>query len=239
MIRFTDNKRIIDGRTVTQIVQDGPIASNLVDVVEPNQLGGWIESKDSIPHTSWIDENVILFKEAYVGEYSVITATQPDTIISDMTFADGTVYKITDKHRFYSNVINIDGSKNDELPDMTAQAYKQKYFAFDTYGDPIDPNSAEKIYDPIYEKLKKRDKQNQVKKIVPTFMTTKQVEKATVETQTEPSRPGSQDTRNFLMRLAGESGTRRYKWMKRLETLALIVGLATILNMLVRIFLIR
>lgn len=231
MIRFTDNKRIIDGRTVTQIVQDGPIASNLVDLVEPNQLGGWIESKDSIPHTSWIDENVILFKEAYVGEYSIITATQPDTIVSDMTFANGTVYKITDKHRFYSNIVNIDGSKNDELPDMTAQAYKQKYFAFDTYGDPIDPNSAEKIYDPIYEKLKKRDKQNQVKKIVPKFVTAKQ--------ETESSRPSSHDTRNFLMRLAGESGTRRYKWMKRLETLALIVGLATILNMLVRIFLIR
>ena len=231
MIRFTDNKRIIDGRTVTQIVQDGPIASNLVDIVEPNQLGGWIESKESVPHTSWIDENVILFKESYLGEYSVITATQPDTIVSDMTFADGTVYKITDKHRFYSNVVNIDGSKNDELPNMTAQAYKQKYFTFDTYGDPIDPNSAEKIYDPIYEKLKKRDKQNQVKKIVPKFMTTKQ--------EAEPSRPSSHDTRNFLMRLAGEPGTRRYKWMKRLETLALIVGLATILNMLVRIFLIR
>ena len=230
MIRFTDNKRIIDGRTVTQIVQDGPIASNLVDLVEPNQLGGWIESKESLPHNSWIDENVILFKEAYVGEYSIITATQPDTIVSDMTFDVGTVYNITDKHQFYSNVVNIDRSK-DELPDMTAQVYKQKYFAFDTYGDPIDPNSAEKIYDPIYEKLKKRDKQNQVKKIVPKFITAKQ--------ETEPSRPSSHDTRNFLMRLAGESGTRRYKWMKRLETLALIVGLATILNMLVRIFLIR
>lgn len=230
MIRFTDNKRIIDGRTVTQIVQDGPIASNLVDLVEPNQLGGWIESKESLPHNSWINENVILFKEAYVGEYSVITATQPDTIVSDMTFANGTIYNITDKHQFYSNVVNIDRSK-DELPDMTAQVYKQKYFAFDTYGDPIDPNSAEKIYDPIYEKLKKHDKQNQVKKIVPKFMTAKQ--------ETEPSRPSSHDTRNFLMRLAGESGTRRYKWMKRLETLALIVGLATILNMLVRIFLIR
>lgn len=169
MIRFTDNKRIIDGRTVTQIVQDGPIASNLVDVVEPNQLGGWIESKESLPHTSWIDENVILFKEAYVGEYSVITATQPDTIVS--------------------------------------------------------------VYDPIYEKLKKRDKQNQVKKIVPKFVTAKQ--------ETESSRPSSHDTRNFLMCLAGEPGTRRYKWMKRLETLALIVGLATILNLLVRIFLIR
>lgn len=230
MIRFTDNKRIIDGRTVTQIVQDGPIASNLVDVVEPNQLGGWIESKESLPHNSWIDENVILFKEAYVGEYSIITATQPDTIVSDMTFDVGTVYNITDKHQFYSNVVNIDRSK-DELPDMTAQAYKQKYFAFDTYGDPIDPNSAEKIYDPIYEKLKKRDKQNQVKKIVPKFITTKK--------ETEPSRPSSHDTRNFLMRLAGEPGTRRYKWMKRLETLALIVGLATILNLLVRIFIIR
>lgn len=230
MIRFTDNKRIIDGRTVTQIVQEGPIASNLVDLVEPNQLGGWIESKESLPHNSWIDENVILFKEAYVGEYSIITATQPDTIVSDMTFDVGTVYNITDKHQFYSNVVNIDRSK-DELPDMTAQVYKQKYFAFDTYGDPIDPNSAEKIYDPIYEKLKKRDKQNQVKKIVPKFITTKK--------ETEPSRPSSQDTRNFLMRLAGESGTRRYKWMKRLETLALIVGLATILNLLVRIFIIR
>lgn len=230
MIRFTDNKRIIDGRTVTQIVQDGPIASNLVDLVEPNQLGGWIESKESLPHNSWINENVILFKEAYVGEYSVITATQPDTIVSDMTFANGTVYTITDKHQFYSNVVNIDRSK-DELPDMTAQVYKQKYFAFDTYGDPIDPNSAEKIYDPIYEKLKKRDKQNQVKKIVPKFITTKK--------ETEPSRPSSHDTRNFLMRLAGEPSTRRYKWMKRLETLALIVGLATILNLLVRIFIIR
>ena len=70
-------------------------------------------------------------------------------------------------------------------------------------------------------------------------MTTKQIEKETVGTQTETSRPSSHDTRNFLMRLAGEPGTRRYKWMKRLETLALIVGLATILNMLVRIFLIR
>lgn len=230
MIRFTDNKRIIDGRTVTQIVQDGPIASNLVDLVEPNQLGGWVESIDSLPDTSWISQNVILFKEAYVGEYSIITATQPDTIVSDMTFDVGTVYNITDKHQFYSNVVNIDRSK-DELPDMTAQVYKQKYFAFDTYGDPIDPNSAEKIYDPIYEKLKKRDKQNQVKKIVPKFITAKQ--------ETEPSRPSSHDTRNFLMRLAGEPGTRRYKWMKRLETLALIVGLATILNLLVRIFIIR
>ena len=230
MIKLTNNKRIVDGRTITQIVQKGPIPSNLVDVVEPNQLGGWIESKESLPHTSWIDENVILFKEAYVGEYSVITATQPDTIISDMTFDVGTVYNITDKHQFYSNVVNIDRSK-DELPDMTAQVYKQKYFAFDTYGDPIDPNSAEKIYDPIYEKLKKRDKQNQVKKIVPKFITAKQ--------ETEPSRPSSHDTRNFLMRLAGEPGTRRYKWMKRLETLALIVGLATILNLLVRIFIIR
>lgn len=230
MIRFTDNKRIIDGRTVTQIVQDGPIASNLVDLVEPNQLGGWVESIDSLPDTSWISQNVILFKEAYVGEYSIITATQPDTIVSDMTFDVGTVYNITDKHQFYSNVVNIDRSK-DELPDMTAQVYKQKYFAFDTYGDPIDPNSAEKIYDPIYEKLKKRDKQNQVKKIVPKFITTKK--------ETEPSRPSSHDTRNFLMRLAGEPGTRRYKWMKRLETLALIVGLATILNLLVRIFIIR
>lgn len=230
MIRFTNNKRIIDGRTVTQIVQEEPVPSNLADMVLENQLGGWVESIDSLPDTSWISQNVVLFKEAYVGEYSIITATQPDTIVSDMTFDVGTVYNITDKHQFYSNVVNIDRSK-DELPDMTAQVYKQKYFAFDTYGDPIDPNSAEKIYDPIYEKLKKRDKQNQVKKIVPKFITTKK--------ETEPSRPSSHNTRNFLMRLAGESGTRRYKWMKRLETLALIVGLATILNMLVRIFLIR
>lgn len=230
MIKLTNNKRIVDGRTVTQIVQEGPIPSNLVDMVLDGQVGGWVESIDSLPDTSWISQNVILFKEAYVGEYSIITATQPDTIVSDMTFDVGTVYNITDKHQFYSNVVNIDRSK-DELPDMTAQVYKQKYFAFDTYGDPIDPNSAEKIYDPIYEKLKKRDKQNQVKKIVPKFITTKK--------ETEPSRPSSHDTRNFLMRLAGESGTRRYKWMKRLETLALIVGLATILNMLVRIFLIR
>lgn len=230
MIKLTNNKRIVDGRTVTQIVQEGPIPSNLVDMVLDGQVGGWVESLDSLPDTSWIGQNVILFKEAYVGEYSIITATQPDTIVSDMTFDVGTVYNITDKHQFYSNVVNIDRSK-DELPDMTAQAYKQKYFAFDTYGDPIDPNSAEKIYDPIYEKLKKRDKQNQVKKIVPKFITAKQ--------EAEPSQPSSHDTRNFLMRLAGESGTRRYKWIKRLETLALIVGLATILNMLVRIFLIR
>lgn len=238
MIKLTNNKRIVDGRTVTQIVQEGPIPSNLVDMVLDGQVGGWVESIDSLPDTSWIGQNVILFKEAYVGEYSIITATQPDTIVSDMTFDVGTVYNITDKHQFYSNVVNIDRSK-DELPDMTAQVYKQKYFAFDTYGDPIDPNSAEKIYDPIYEKLKKRDKQNQVKKIIPKFITTKQVEKETVGTQTESSRPSSHDTRNFLMRLAGEPGTRRYKWMKRLETLALIVGLATILNMLVRIFIIR
>lgn len=230
MIKLTNNKRIVDGRTVTQIVQEEPVPSNLADMVLENQLGGWVESIDSLSDTSWISQNVVLFKEAYVGEYSIITATQPDTIVSDMTFDIGTVYNITDKHQFYSNVVNIDRSK-DELPDMTAQVYKQKYFAFDTYGDPIDPNSAEKIYDPIYEKLKKRDKQNQVKKIVPKFITTKK--------ETEPSRPSSHDTRNFLMRLAGESGTRRYKWMKRLETLALIVGLATILNMLVRIFLIR
>lgn len=230
MIKLTNNKRIVDGRTVTQIVQEGPIPSNLVDMVLDGQVGGWVESIDSLPDTSWISQNVILFKEAYVGEYSIITATQPDTIVSDMTFDVGTVYNITDKHQFYSNVVNIDRSK-DELPDMTAQVYKQKYFAFDTYGDPIDPNSAEKIYDPIYEKLKKRDKQNQVKKIVPKFITVKQ--------ETEPSRPSSHDTRNFLMRLAGEPSTRRYKWMKRLETLALIVGLATILNLLVRIFIIR
>lgn len=230
MIKLTNNKRIVDGRTVTQIVQEGPIPSNLVDMVLDGQVGGWVESLDSLPDTSWISQNVILFKEAYVGEYSIITATQADTVVSDMTFDVGTVYNITDKHQFYSNVVNIDRSK-DELPDMTAQVYKQKYFAFDTYGDPIDPNSAEKIYDPIYEKLKKRDKQNQVKKIVPKFMTAKQ--------KTEPSRPSSHDTRNFLMRLAGEPGTRRYKWMKRLETLALIVGLATILNLLVRIFIIR
>lgn len=238
MIKLTDNKRIVNGRTVTQIVQDGPVPSNLIDMVLEGQVGGWVESLDSLPDTSWIGQNVVLFKEAYVGEYSIITATQPDTIVSDMTFDVGTVYNITDKHQFYSNVVNIDKSK-DELPNMTAQVYKQKYFAFDTYGDPIDPNSAEKIYDPIYEKLKKRDKQNQVKKIVPKFITTKQVEKVTVGAQTESSRPSSHDTRNFLMRLAGESGTRRYKWMKRLETLALIVGLATILNMLVRIFIIR
>ena len=230
MIKLTNNKRIVDRRTVTQIVQEGPIPSNLVDMVLDGQVGGWVESIDSLPDTSWISQNVILFKEAYVGEYSIITATQPDTIVSDMTFDVGTVYNITDKHQFYSNVVNIDRSK-DELPDMTAQVYKQKYFAFDTYGDPIDPNSAEKIYDPIYEKLKKRDKQNQVKKIVPKFITTKK--------ETESSQPSSHNTRNFLMRLAGESGTRRYKWMKRLETLALIVGLATILNMLVRIFIIR
>ena len=238
MIKLTNNKRIVDGRTITQIVQEGPIPSNLVDMVLDGQVGGWVESIDSLPDTSWISQNVILFKEAYVGEYSIITATQPDTIVSDMTFDVGTVYNITDKHQFYSNVVNIDRSK-DELPDMTAQVYKQKYFAFDTYGDPIDPNSAEKIYDPIYDKLKKRDKQNQVKKIVPKFITAKQVEKVTVGAQTESSRPSSHDTRNFLMRLAGESGTRRYKWMKRLETLALIVGLATILNLLVRIFIIR
>lgn len=235
MIKLTNNKRIVDGRTVTQIVQEGPIPSNLVDMVLDGQVGGWVESIDSLPDTSWIGQNVILFKEAYVGEYSIITATQPDTIVSDMTFDVGTVYNIADKYQFYSNVVNIDRSK-DELPNMTAQVYKQKYFAFDTYGDPIDPNSAEKIYDPIYEKLKKRDKQNQVKKIIPKFITTK---KETVGAQTESSRPSSHDTRNFLMRLAGESGTRRYKWMKRLETLALIVGLATILNMLVRIFIIR
>lgn len=238
MIKLTDNKKNVNGRTVTQIVQEGPVPSNLVDMVLEGQVGGWVESLDSLPDTSWIGQNVVLFKEAYVGEYSIITATQPDTIVSDMTFDVGTVYNITDKHQFYSNVKHIDKSK-DELPDMTAQVYKQKYFAFDTYGDPIDPNSAEKIYDPIYEKLKKRDKQNQVKKIVPKFITTKQVEKETVGAQTESSRPSSHDTRNLLMRLAGESGTRRYKWMKRLETLALIVGLATILNMLVRIFIIR
>lgn len=43
MIRLTNNTKIIDGRIVTQIVQSGPIATNLEDIVQPNQLGGWVE----------------------------------------------------------------------------------------------------------------------------------------------------------------------------------------------------
>ena len=113
---------------------------------------------------------------------------------------------------------------------MKAHQYKQKYFAFDSYGDPIDPNYSEKIHDPIYEKLKKKDKYRRVTKIIPNFVTEKFTSK--------PSN-NQPDDRNFIMRFAGEPGTTRYKWVKRFETLVLIIGFATLLNMLIRMFIIR
>lgn len=227
MIRLTNNTKIIDGRIVTQIVQSGPIATNLEDIVQPNQLGGWVESLESITHKAWITENVILFKESFINDGCVIDATYPDTVIEDACFPKDTIYTIKNQYDYYPD---HEQTKLTDESEMTAHQYKQKYFAFDSYGDPIDPNYSEKIHDPIYEKLKKKDKYRRVTKIIPNFVTEKFTSK--------PSN-NQQDNRNFIMRFAGEPGTTRYKWVKRFETFVLIIGFATLLNMLIRMFLIR
>ena len=227
MIRLTNNTKTINGRTVTQIVQNGPIATNLEDIVQPNRLGGWVESLESITHKAWITENVILFKEAFINDGCVIDAVYPNTVIENTCFPKDTIITIEHPYDYYPDGEQAELTDESE---MTAHQYKQKYFAFDSYGDPIDPNYAEKIHDPIYEKLKKRDKYKRVTKIIPNFVTEKFTSK--------PSKISS-DNRNFIMRFAGEPGTKRYKWVKRFETLVLVIGIATLLNMLIRMFIIR
>lgn len=222
MITLTKNTKTILGRTVTQIIQTSPVPENLEEITPEGTLGGWVESLDSIDPTSWIDENIILFKEAHISKHNIITSPYPETLINVFDSRPFTVLTIKSKNQFFDNVIDINNPTK-ELPDMTANQYKLKYFAFDTFGDPIDPCSREKIYDPVYEALKKRDKKSKKAPII--------------KPKQQPTTNSSECTNNtnFIMRFAGSPTSKRYIWVKRIETTLLILGLLTLANIALRL----
>lgn len=223
MITLTKNTKTILGRTVTQIIQTNPVPENLEEIAPEDTLGGWVESLDSIDPTSWIDENIVLFKEVHVSKYNIITSPYPETLINVFNSRPFTVLTVKSKNQFFNNVVDINNPTK-ELPDMTANQYKLKYFAFDTFGDPIDPCSREKIYDPVYEALKKQDKKSKKAPIV----------KPKQQPATNTSEYAHNE--NFIMRFAGTPTSKRYTWIKRIETILLILGLLTLANIAIRLF---
>ena len=219
MISLTNNTKTIQGRTVTQIIQTSPVPENLEEIAPEGTLGGWVESLDSIDPTSWIDENIVLFKEAHVSKHNIITSPYPETLINVLDSRPFTVFKIKSKNQFFDNVVDIN-NPNPELPDMSADQYKLKYFAFDSYGDPIDPCSREKIYDPIYEALKKRDKKSRKAPL------SKHKPHANTEPDEYVEKP------NFVTKHLNNlsSNTR----IERIKLALMLVGLLSIINIVIR-----
>ena len=212
MISLTNNTKTIQGRTVTQIIQTSPVPENLEEISPEGTLGGWVESLDSIDPTSWINENIVLFKEAHISKHNIITSPYPETLINVFNSQPFTVLTIKSKNQFFNNVIDIH-NPNPELPKETADQYKLKYFAFDTYGDPIDPCSGEKIYDPVYEALKKRDKKAPLSKRKPNERT---------------------DEPNFMIEFSNNPSSKTNSWFKRIELALIIIGFLTVANIVVR-----
>ena len=219
MISLTNNTKTIQGRTVTQIIQTSPVPENLEEIAPEGTLGGWVESLDSINPTSWINENIVLFKEAHISKHNVITSPYPETLINVLDSRPFTVFTIKSKNQFFNNVVDIN-NPNPELPNMSADQYKLKYFAFDSYGDPIDPCSREKIYDPIYEALKKRDKKSRK---VP-------LSKHKPHANTEPDEYTEKP--NFVTKHLNNlsSNTR----IERIKLALMLVGLLSIINIVIR-----
>ena len=219
MISLTNNTKTIQGRTVTQIIQTSPVPENLEEIAPEGTLGGWVESLDSIDPSSWIDENIILFKEAHISKHNIITSPYPETLINVLDSRPFTVFTIKSKNQFFNNVIDIN-NPNPELPDMSADQYKLKYFAFDSYGDPIDPCSREKIYDPIYEALKKRDKKSRKAPL------SKHKPHANAEPDEYAEKP------NFVTKHLNNlsSNTR----IERIKLALILVGLLSIINIVIR-----
>lgn len=216
MISLTNNTKTIQGKTVTQIIQTSPVPENLEEISPEGTLGGWVESLDSIDPTSWINENIVLFKEARISKHNIITSPYPETLINVFNSQPFTVLTIKSKNQFFNNVIDIH-NPNPELPKETADQYKLKYFAFDTYGDPIDPCSGEKIYDPVYEALKKRDKKAPLSKRKPNERT---------------------DEPNFMIEFSNNPSSKTNSWFRRIELALIIIGLLSVANIIIR-FLVR
>ena len=126
MITLTNNTKTILGRTVTQIIQTSPVPENLEEIAPEGTLGGWVESLDSIDPTSWIDKNIILFKEAHVSKHNIITSPYPETLINVFNSRPFTILTVKSKNQFFDNVVDINNPTK-ELPNMTANQYKLKY----------------------------------------------------------------------------------------------------------------
>lgn len=219
MISLTNNTKTIQGRTVTQIIQTSPVPENLEEIAPEGTLGGWVESLDSIDPSSWIDENIVLFKEAHISKHNIITSPYPETLINVLDSRPFTVFTIKSKNQFFNNVVDIN-NPNPELPNMSADQYKLKYFAFDSYGDPIDPCSREKIYDPIYEALKKRDKKSRKAPL----------SKHKPHVNTKPDEYAEKP--NFVTKHLNNlsSNTR----IERIKLALMLIGLLSIINIVIR-----
>lgn len=213
MISLTNNTKTIQGKTVTQIIQTNPVPENLEEIAPEGTLGGWVESLNSIDPTSWINENIVLFKEAHISKHNIITSPYPETLINVFNSQPFTVLTIKSKNQFFNNVIDIH-NPNPELPKETADQYKLKYFAFDTYGDPIDPCSGEKIYDPVYEALKKRDKKS---KKIP-------LSKYKSDKDTDQS--------DFVIEFSNNPSSKT--WFKRIQLVLIIIGLLSVVKIIIR-----
>lgn len=211
MISLTNNTKTIQGKTVTQIIQTSPVPENLEEISPEGTLGGWVESLDSIDPTSWINENIVLFKEAHISKHNIITSPYPETLINVFNSQPFTVLTIKAKTQFFDNVIDIH-NPNPELPKETADQYKLKYFAFNTYGDPIDPCSGEKIYDPVYEALKKRDKKAPLSKRKPNEHT---------------------DESNFMIEFTNNLSSKTNIWFKRIQLVLIIIGLLSVVKIII------
>ena len=219
MIALTDNTKTILGKTVTQIIQINPVPKNLEEIAPEGTLGGWVESLDSIDPTSWINENIVLFKEGHISKHNIITSPYPETVINVLDSQPFTIFTIKSKNQFFNNIIDIN-NPNPELPDKTANQYKLKYFAFDSYGDPIDPCTREKIQDPIYEALKKRDKNSRKAPLAKhsSFIKHKPKERT--------------DKPNFIKKHLNNlsSNTR----VERIKLALMLIGLLSIINVIIR-----
>ena len=219
MISLTNNTKTIQGRTVTQIIQTNPVPENLEEIAPEGTLGGWVESLDSIDPTSWINENIVLFKEAHISKHNIITSPYPETVINVLDSQPFTVFTVKSKNQFFNNIIDIN-NPDPELPDETANQYKLKYFAFDSYGDPIDPCTREKIYDPIYEALKKRDKKARKAPLA------KHV--SFIKPKKHTDKPNF--IRKYLNNLSSKTNTR----IERIKLALMLIGLLSIINIIIR-----
>lgn len=215
MITLTNNTKTILGRTVTQIIQTNPVPENLEEIAPEGTLGGWVESLNSIDPTSWIDKNIILFKEAHISKHNIITSPYPETLINVFDSQPFTVLSIKSKMQFFNNVVDIN-NPNPKLPEETADQYKLKYFAFDTYGDPIDPCSGEKIYDPVYEALKKRDKKS------------KKVPLSKYKSNKDA------DESNFMIEFSNNPSSKTKTWFRRIELTLILIGLLSVVKIAIR-----
>lgn len=221
MISLTNNTKTIQGRTVTQIIQTSPVPENLEEIAPDGTLGGWVESLDSIDPTSWINENIVLFKEAHISKHNIITSPYPETLINVLDSRPFTVFTIKSKNQFFNNVVDIN-NPNPELPNMSADQYKLKYFAFDTYGDPIDPCTREKIYDPIYEALKKRDKNSRKAPLSKHVSFIK------------PKHNKSANNPNFIRTHLNNLSSKTSTQVERIKLALMLVGLLSIINIVIR-----